>query len=70
MRIRTVGELIEKLQALPAKSEVRILYDGATRADVVSVYQAIGGYVVVAADDIAYSHEDQPVLTPKEMDQL
>ncbi len=68
MRINTVDELIEKLQTLPEKSEVRVLYDGATRGVVEAVYQAVGGYVVIAADDIAYSPNDQPVLTTEEME--
>lgn len=56
-----VTELIDNLKKLPLDSQVEILYDGACRADVIAVYEANGGQVVLAADKPAYSWKDRPI---------
>lgn len=55
-----VTELINNLKKLPLNAQVEILYDGACRGDVLAVYEANGGQVVVAGDMPVYSWEDQP----------
>jgi len=56
-----VSALIDELKKLPPDAKVEVLYDGACRADCRAVYQANGGQVVVAADEIAYDWKDQPI---------
>ncbi len=64
-----VKELIEALSKLPADVPVSIIYDGASRHQVGSVWLAKSGQVCVCGDaEPVYYDEDRPAHAPLDTD--
>lgn len=60
-----VSQLIIELQKMPQDSEVRMIWDGASRSEVDYVWRAQSGAVILCeCEDMVYYDNDRPESAP------